>query len=125
MNRLSIKHVILALGISLFQVPAVFAVDPPYQADMERLATIMGALYHLDDLCMQSGNNWRDQFAELMDLEEVDEDRRERLTASFNNGYYDFSRLHVRCTFNAQTMMKRFIEEGAEISKNIHTRFAE
>lgn len=125
MKSISFKHVILALGIWLFQAPMAHAVDPPYQADMERLATIMGALYHLDDLCIQSGNNWRDEFAELMDLEEVDDDRRARLTASFNNGYYDFSRLHVRCTFNAQTAMQRFIEEGAAISKNIHTRFAE
>jgi len=124
-KNISFKHVILSFGILLFHTPSVFAVDPPYQADMERLATIMGALYHLDDLCIQSGNNWRDEFAELMDLEEVDNDRRERLTASFNNGYYDFSRLHVRCTFNAQTAMQRFIEEGAAISKNIHTRFAE
>ncbi|MCZ4271330.1 TIGR02301 family protein [Maritalea porphyrae] len=101
------------------------AVDPPYQQDLQRFATIMGALYHLDALCLNSGNNWRDEFAELLDLEEVDEDRRARLTAAFNSGYYDFNRMHVRCTPNAQLATKRFIAEGAAIAKNIHTRFAE
>jgi len=101
------------------------AVDPPYQKDLQRFASIMGALYHLDELCLQSGNNWREEFAQLMDLEEVDDDRRSRLTASFNEGYGDFSRLHVRCTPNAKLATKRFIVEGAAIAKSIHTRFAE
>jgi uncharacterized protein (TIGR02301 family) len=119
------KRVVFAAIIVLIAAFDAYAVDPPYQKDLERFATIMGALYHLDDLCVGSGNNWRDEFAELMDLEEVNDDRRARLTASFNDGYADFNRLHVRCTPNARLAIERFVVEGAAIAKNIHSRFAE
>ena len=125
MKPFCVKSVFIAAIMVFASDVNSYAVDPPYQQDMQRFATIMGALYHLDDLCAKSGNNWRNEFAELMELEEVDDDRRSRLTASFNEGYYDFSRLHLRCTPNAQLVLKRFIAEGAAIAKNIHTRFAE
>lgn len=125
MKLIGIKSIVVAAILVLTSALGAQAVDPPYQQDMQRFAIILGALYHLDDLCVGSGNNWRDQFAELLDLEEVDENRRGRLTASFNEGYNDFSRLHVRCTPNARMAMSRFIVEGASIAKNIHTRFAE
>ncbi|MGJ8527033.1 TIGR02301 family protein [Maritalea sp.] len=120
-----LKIVVLASLVVLFSTPNVLAIDPPYQEDMERFASIMGALYHLDDLCVQSGNDWRAEMDELMTLEEVDEDRRARLTGAFNDGYNDFSRFHVQCTQNARLAMERFVDEGANIAKNIHTRFAE
>ena len=104
---------------------AALAVDPPYQADMERLAHIMGALYHLDNICLKSGQDWRADFGELMDLDEVDDDRRARLTTEFNMGYQDYFRLHVKCTDNAKMLLQRFANEGEDISRNIHTRFAE
>jgi len=119
------KKTLIVIGLCLSTATQSLAVDPPYQQEMERLANIMGALYHLDELCLNSTIDWRQEFADLMELDEVDEDRQERLTAAFNNGYLDFSRLHVRCTANAETVTRRFVVEGAEITKNIHTRFAE
>ncbi len=79
----------LSLAI-VFAATAARALDPPYQPQMERLAEIMGALYHLDDLCMRSGVDWRSQLAELMELDEVDNDRRARLAGAFNANYSDF-----------------------------------
>jgi uncharacterized protein (TIGR02301 family) len=115
----------LALLISAGFTSQSIAVDPPYQQDMERLGHIMGALYHLDAICIKSEQDWRNDFAELMDLDEVDEDRRARLSAAFNTGYEDYARLHFRCTPNARAQLQLFIAEGAEITRNIHTRFAE
>ncbi len=92
---------------------------------MERLAEIMGALYHLDDLCMRSGVDWRSQLAELMELDEVDNDRRARLAGAFNANYSDFQQTHNRCTDSASLLTARFLDEGAKISYDIHIRYAE
>ena len=116
--------VLIVSGLA-FASDAAKAVDPPYQADMERLAHIMGALYHLDHICLQSGQDWRNDFADLMELDEVDDDRRVKLVAAFNQGYSDYSRLHIKCTTNARELLQRFALEGEKISRNIHTRFAE
>ncbi|AVX05203.1 hypothetical protein MXMO3_02692 [Maritalea myrionectae] len=101
------------------------AIDPAYQPQMERLAEIMGALYHLDDLCMRSGVDWRLQLAELMDLDEVDDDRRARLAGAFNANYTDFQQTYSRCTDSANMLTGRFLDEGAKISYDIHIRYAE
>lgn len=118
--------VFLSAGFAFanFALPS-FAVDPPYQDEMERLGHIMGALYHLDAICVKSEQDWRADFAELMDLDDVNEDRRARLSASFNAGYEDYARLHFRCTPNARAQLQLFVAEGAEIARNIHTRYAE
>lgn len=120
---------VLQLAIAVFLsagiASPVVAVDPPYQDDMERLGHIMGALYHLDAICLKSDQDWRGEFAELMDLDDVNEDRRARLAAAFNGGYEDYARLHFQCTTNARAQLKLFIAEGEQIARSIHTRFAE
>lgn len=122
-SRLSIGA--LAFGLMFGQHMPAHAIDPAYQPEMERLAEIMGALYHLDDLCLRSGVDWRLQLAELMDLDEVDDDRRERLAGAFNANYADFQQTHSRCTDSATLLTSRFLEEGAKISYDIHIRYAE
>lgn len=106
------------------QLPAR-AIDPAYQPQMERLAEIMGALYHLDDLCLRSGVDWRGQLADLMDLDEVDDDRRARLAGAFNDNYADLQQSHSRCSDSASLLTRRFLDEGAKISYDIHIRYAE
>lgn len=117
----SLSALLLCFGS---QLPAQ-AIDPAYQPQMERLAEIMGALYHLDDLCLRSGVDWRGQLADLMDLDEVDDDRRARLAGAFNDNYADFQQSHSRCTDSASLLTSRFLDEGAKISYDIHIRYAE
>src|SRR5690606_33266562 len=62
----------------------VLAIDPPYQRQMERLAEIMGSLYFLQPLCASGNEDWRAEMAELIALDEPDEDRRQRLAGAFN-----------------------------------------
>ena len=81
----------------MMPVPAG-AIDPPYQAEMERLSEILGSLYFLQPLCQPGVIDWRSQMAELISLDEPDEDRRQRLAGAFNDGYTAYARLYRVCT---------------------------
>jgi uncharacterized protein (TIGR02301 family) len=118
--RLAAIALLLAIGAG----PA-FAVDPPYQRQMERLAEIMGSLYFLQPLCDSGPEDWRAQMAELIALDEPDEDRRQRLAGAFNLGYTAYSRFHRACTPAARTAMTRLLVEAERTARDIHTRFAE
>ncbi|MEX0627750.1 MAG: TIGR02301 family protein [Cucumibacter sp.] len=101
------------------------AVDPPYQGQLERLASLMGSLYFLQPLCGFPDINWRRQAAELIDFELPDDDRRARLEGAFNEGYEGFARLYRSCTASARLSMERFLSEGDQIAREIHSRYAE
>jgi uncharacterized protein (TIGR02301 family) len=120
-------RLLLALSLVLalaFPRPAL-AVDPPYQQEMERLAEIMGSLYFLAPLCRPGGEDWRSQLAELVRLDEPDEDRQQRLYGAFNAGYTAYSRLYKVCTTSAGEALNRLLMEAETTARDIHTRFAE
>jgi uncharacterized protein (TIGR02301 family) len=101
------------------------AVDPPYQAQLERLTKVMGSLHYLHPLCGHEEIDWRLQAADLIDLDQPDEDRRSRLVGAFNDGYRDFARLHQRCGAAEMLALERFLTEAETLSREIHARFAE
>jgi uncharacterized protein (TIGR02301 family) len=103
----------------------VQAIDPPYQRQMERLAEIMGSLYFLQPLCQAGDADWRAEMAELIALDEPDEDRRQRLAGAFNAGYTAFARFHRACTPAAREALTRLLAEAQRVARDIHTRFAE
>lgn len=118
--RLTTIALLLALGTT----PSL-AIDPPYQRQMERLAEIMGSLYFLQPLCDAGPEDWRAQMAELITLDEPDEDRRQRLAGAFNVGYTAYSRFHRACTPAAREALKRLLVEAERTARDIHTRVAE
>jgi uncharacterized protein (TIGR02301 family) len=120
----AIRSAIAALLLVVATAP-VLAIDPPYQRQMERLSEIMGSLYFLQPLCQAGTENWRDQMAELIALDEPDEDRRQRLAGAFNVGYTAYSRFHRACTPAAREALTRLLSEAERIARDIHTRFAE
>nr|WP_314261688.1 TIGR02301 family protein [uncultured Devosia sp.] len=120
MKRFFAILTILALGIG----PSL-AIDPLYQRQMERLAEIMGSLYFLQPLCQAGTEDWRQQMSELIELDEPDEDRRQRLTGAFNVGYTAYSRFHHACTPAAREALARLLVEAEKTARDIHTRFAE
>lgn len=101
------------------------AIDPPYEAQMERLAEILGSLYFLNPLCKPGGTDWRQQLADLVQFDQPDEDRQQRLYGSFNNGYTAYSRLYRACTPSASEAMSRLLIEAETVARDIHARFAE
>ena len=103
----------------------VQAIDPPYEPDMERLASVLGSLYFLQPLCRQGTEDWRAQMAALISLDAPDEDRRQRLAGAFNDGYSAYARLHRTCTDSAKQALRRLLGEAERVARDIHTRFAE
>lgn len=101
------------------------AIDPPYQAEMERLSEILGSLYFLQPLCRPNGEDWRAQMADLIALDEPDEDRRQRLAGAFNAGYEAYARLYRICTVSADEALTRLLGEAEKLARDIHSRYAE
>lgn len=124
-SRLPGQNWLVAPLLALFLVGPAMAIDPPYQRQMERLAEVMGSLYYLQPLCKSGSEDWRAQMAELINLDEPDEDRRQRLAGAFNGGYTAFSRFHRQCTPASREAMTRLLQEAQRLARDIHTRFAE
>ncbi|MBN9310344.1 MAG: TIGR02301 family protein [Devosia sp.] len=121
-----LRPLAFALLITCLAAGPVRAVDPPYQADMERLSEILGSLYFLGPLCRpELGTDWRAQMADLINLDEPDDDRRQRLTGAFNAGYEAYARLYRVCTTSADEAMTRLLVEAEKTARDIHARYAE
>jgi uncharacterized protein (TIGR02301 family) len=92
---------------------------------MERLAEILGSLYFLNPLCKPGGTDWRQQLADLVKLDQPDEDRQQRLYGAFNAGFESYSRLYRSCTSSASEALARLLIEAEATARDIHTRYAE
>jgi uncharacterized protein (TIGR02301 family) len=98
---------------------------PPYQADLRRLAEILGALHYLRGICgSNEGQKWRAEMQALLDAEAPFGDRRNRLMMSFNRGYRGFQQAYRTCTPAAGLAIRRYLTEGAKIAREITARYA-
>lgn len=102
-----------------------YAIDPPYHGQMERLLEVLGSLYFLQPLCAFEQQDWRAQSAELIALDNPDDDRRQRLIGTFNDGYTQYARIYRSCTPSAREAMTRLLLEAERSAREIHARFAE
>ena len=97
----------------------------PYDRDLQRLAEILGSLHYLRGLCgANEGAKWRNEMQALLDAETPSGERRDRLTASFNRGYRGFQQTYRACTPAADLVIRRYLEEGSKISREITARYA-
>jgi uncharacterized protein (TIGR02301 family) len=97
----------------------------PFDGDLMRLAEILGALHYLRALCgTNEGQKWRDQMQALLDAEAPAGERRSRMVANFNRGYRGFRQTYRTCTPAAGLAVRRYLEEGAKISREITARYA-
>ncbi len=97
----------------------------PYEGDLQRLSEIMGALHYLRALCgANEGQVWRNEMQALIDAEAPAGERRDRLVASFNRGYRGFQQTYRTCTPAADLAIRRYLEEGAKIARDITARYA-
>ncbi len=121
--RIRLLAAVLLLASALPQPAA--AIDPPYQPQMERLAEILGSLYFLNPLCTDGATDWRAQMADLVALDQPDDDRQQRLYGAFNGGYVAYARLYRTCTASAQEALTRLLVEAETTARDIHARYAE
>ncbi|MCC5978590.1 MAG: TIGR02301 family protein [Salinarimonas sp.] len=95
---------------------------PAYEADLLRLAEVMGSLAFLRDLCeAQDAAQWPERMQDLLEAEGPD--RAERLAGAYNRGYSAFALTYRRCTPAAEIAIARFLEEGDALARMIATRY--
>ncbi len=106
-------------------VPHAADTPAPFDHELQRLAEILGALHYLRALCgAHEGQKWRDQMQRLVDAEAPDGERRKMIIASFNRGYRGFQQTYRTCTPAADLAIRRYLQEGAKISREITARYA-
>jgi uncharacterized protein (TIGR02301 family) len=107
-------------GLARAEAPRV-----PYDADLQRLAEILGALHYLRGICgANEGQTWRNEMQALIDAEAPTGERHDRMIASFNRGYRGFQQTYRTCTPAAGLAIRRYLEEGTKISRDITARYA-
>jgi uncharacterized protein (TIGR02301 family) len=124
-----IKALVLAITIlaALANAPAraVEGGAAPFDSDLQRLGEILGALHYLRDLCgAKEGQKWRNEMQALIEAETSAGERRAKIVASFNRGYRSFQQSYRTCTPAANLAIRRYLEEGAKISREITARYA-
>ncbi len=103
--------------------PPATTPPPPYEKDLRRISEILGALHYLRPLCgADDGAAWRDKMRDLLDAEGGPVDRRERLAGAFNEGYSGFQLTYRTCTPSADLAVRRYLAEGAKLTREIATR---
>lgn len=97
----------------------------PYDSDLQRLSELLGSLYYLRGICgSKEGQKWRAEMQALVDAEAPTGERRNRMLVSFNNGYRVFQQTYRTCTPAANVAIRRYLLEGAKISREITARYA-
>jgi len=97
----------------------------PFDGDLARLSEILGTLHYLRGICGNNeGAKWRNEMQALVDAETPSGERRARMISSFNRGYNGFQQTYRTCTPAAGIAIRRYIEEGAKISRDLTARYA-
>src|SRR4029079_10210739 len=97
----------------------------PFDADLQRLAEILGTLHYLRGICgTNEGGKWRNEMQALIDAETPSGDRRARMIAGFNRGYNGFQQTYRSCTPADSGAIRTYIEEGSKISRDLTARYA-
>jgi uncharacterized protein (TIGR02301 family) len=97
----------------------------PFDGELQRLAEVMGALHYLRAVCgPNEGQKWRNEMQALIDAEAPSGERRRKIVASFNRGYRGFQQTYRTCTPAADLAIRRYLDEGAKIAREITARYA-
>jgi uncharacterized protein (TIGR02301 family) len=115
----------LVLATTAGPVRAAPSGPAPLDGELQRLAEILGALHYLRAVCgAKEGTKWRDQMEALLKAEAPGGDRRKRMVISFNRGYQGFQQTYRTCTPAADFAVRKYLEEGAKIAREITARYA-
>jgi uncharacterized protein (TIGR02301 family) len=97
----------------------------PFDGSLQRLAEILGALHYLRNICgANEGLKWRNEMQSLVDAETPGGDRRAKMIASFNRGYRGYQQTYRNCTPAADVVIRRYLEEGSKIAREMTARYA-
>jgi len=125
MLKRTLTIAVVALTVAITPVRAIEGGPAAFDGDLMRLTEILGALQYLRTLCgAKEGQKWRNEMQALLDAEAQSGDRRNRLMGSFNRGYRGFQQTYRTCTPAADVVVRRYLEEGAKISREITARYS-
>jgi uncharacterized protein (TIGR02301 family) len=97
----------------------------PWDHDLQRLSEILGALHFLRGICdSNEGQRWRNEALALINAEAPNGKRHDDMVASFNRGYRGFAQSYHTCTPAADVIIRRYLEEGERIARDITARYA-
>ena len=92
---------------------------------LERLAEILGSLHYLRGVCgANEGNKWRNEMQAIMDAEAPSGARRTQMIAHFNRGYRTYQQSYHTCTPAADLAIRRYLEEGSKIAREVTARYS-
>jgi uncharacterized protein (TIGR02301 family) len=92
---------------------------------LTRLSEILGALHYLRGICDSGeGNRWRTEMQALLETEGNTTERKARMTAAFNRGFRGYQQTYRTCTAAAGTATRRYLEEGAKLSREVTARYS-
>jgi uncharacterized protein (TIGR02301 family) len=114
----------LALAGTLALACSAEATLPPFAADLERLAEVLGSLQFLAELCGRP-TDWRHEMEALLALAptEADDEWQARLVDRYNLGFSSFGAVYRSCTISAQAAITYYRQEGAAITADIAARY--
>jgi uncharacterized protein (TIGR02301 family) len=119
---IAIGSILLCLALP---ARAVDVDSMPFDGDLQRLAEILGSLQYLRSVCgTNEGQKWRNEMQSLIDAEAPNGERRRKIVASFNRGYRGFQQAYRTCTPAADVAIRRYLDEGAKIAREITARYA-
>ena len=96
----------------------------PYEPDLLRLSGIVGSLAYLRDLCgAGDGAVWRAKMNALLQAASDSPLEKERLAGAYNKGFRDYELIYRTCTANARTVIARYLNEGAQLTRDVATRY--
>jgi uncharacterized protein (TIGR02301 family) len=123
-----LRRVLLLATITLITAGAPARAEvaaAPFDGSLQRLAEILGALHYLRGICgANEGAKWRNEMQSLVDAEAPQGDRRGRMIASFNRGYRGYQQTYRTCTPAADLVIRRYLEEGSKIIRDVTARYA-
>jgi uncharacterized protein (TIGR02301 family) len=120
------KRAFFIIMLVVATVPAGAAdVAAPFDPGLARLSEILGSLHYLRGLCgANEGNKWRSEMQSLIDAEAPSGDRRSKFVAHFNKGYEAFQATYHACTPAADLVIRRYLEEGSKIAREVTARYS-
>jgi uncharacterized protein (TIGR02301 family) len=128
MNMRALAIAMLLLGGSLGGAvsPAAAAESvAPFDVALARLAEILGSLQYLRGICgANEGNKWRTEMQALLDAEAPSGQRRAQFIGHFNRGYRAYLQTYHTCTPAADLAIRRYLEEGSKIAREVTARYS-
>jgi uncharacterized protein (TIGR02301 family) len=117
-------------GVDRPAPPATTEAPPPepplaYEADLLRLAEVLGVLSYMGTLCKgDEAAGWRQRMSQLIEFEGTTQQRKERLGGAFNRGFLGHQPSYRSCNESARLVIDRMVSQGQQIAREIASRYS-